>query len=869
MENCCICGRANLLQDGSSEFAVLTQKGCDKINEIDISIGAQPGRKVHPKCRLDLIRPNSYKQDGMPAKAKDSSPAVRRRSTSQLFNVKEQCLFCGLPAKYSGKKKGYDVIPVRTMDFQDTVLMICKERTDPWSQIVHGRLQYLRDLHASDAIYHQTCSSNFRTGKDIPAQYSSDTDDSVKRTKVQGRPVDTVRSSAFEKVVQYLRDNEEEQLALQDLSDKMEEYLEGTNEEPYSVAYLKKKLEERLSDEIVISTIKKKANEVTLRKTVASILHEFHLQPKTEDVQVEESRIIQTAARLIESEIRSKESTNEHYPESADMSSVDTALEFVPGLLQTFLRIVFTGKDVNLKLASIGQAIVQAARPRAIIAPLQLGLGVQMHHHFSSKFLIDSLNAHGFCSSYSTVQKYQRSAAVAQGTEIPGWIPGRFMQFSADNVDHNSRTLDGTGTFHGMGIITTVTPGTKSTKVIPRREVTSTEIAQTGRIPILPYNGHCEDTQNLVYKDLENLKVKDQTANLDLLWKLTLPLLRSPRPGWSGTMQNVCLGAHPGKASIVFLPMIDVDPGDLTCINSTLTFIADHASRYGVTPIVTFDQPLWWKALTLIQDEPQGSKLKSIVLRLGGLHMEMSFLGCIGYLMSGSGIEDLLELVYAKNAITHMLSGKALARAVRGHFLVDAALNALLVCNTFDLPLPVNNVSQNPNENDVEDTDDVELDLNEERAIGPDTDTDLELVKVLYGKVRENPKMAHVSSSTALDSVAKKVEEKKSSLRDHRTGVLWLQYMKMLDIMRKFIKAERTGDWKLHLQAVYDMLPYFAAAGHNLYAKSVYLYLQDMQALESTHPDVYKSFVDGLHVVRRSDREWAGLSTDLVIEQVM
>ena len=85
MENCCICGGGDL-EDGSSEFAVLTQKGCDKINEVDSSIGAQPGRKVHTKCRLDLIRPHSYKQDGMP-KAKDSSPAVRRRSTSLPFNV--------------------------------------------------------------------------------------------------------------------------------------------------------------------------------------------------------------------------------------------------------------------------------------------------------------------------------------------------------------------------------------------------------------------------------------------------------------------------------------------------------------------------------------------------------------------------------------------------------------------------------------------------------------------------------------------------------------------------------------------------------------------------------------------------------------
>jgi len=32
---------------------------------------------------------------------------------------------------------------------------------------------------------------------------------------------------------------------------------------------------------------------------------------------------------------------------------------------------------------------------------------------------------------------------------------------------------------------------------------------------------------------------------------------------------------------------------------------------------------------------------------------------------------------------------------------------------------------------------------------------------------------------------------------------------------------------------------------------------------------VYKSFQDGLHIVRRSDRYWAGLSTDLAIEQVL
>ena len=65
------------------------------------------------------------------------------------------------------------------------------------------------------------------------------------------------------------------------------------------------------------------------------------------------------------------------------------------------------------------------------------------------------------------------------------------------------------------------------------------------------------------------------------------------------------------------------------------------------------------------------------------------------------------------------------------------------------------------------------------------------------------------------------------------------------------------------------MLLYFTAAGHNLYTKSVYLYIQQMLSLPVNHPDVYSMFVEGRHVIRRSDIFWAGLSTDLIIEQML
>ena len=65
------------------------------------------------------------------------------------------------------------------------------------------------------------------------------------------------------------------------------------------------------------------------------------------------------------------------------------------------------------------------------------------------------------------------------------------------------------------------------------------------------------------------------------------------------------------------------------------------------------------------------------------------------------------------------------------------------------------------------------------------------------------------------------------------------------------------------------MLPYMPASGHNLYTKSAQIYVQRMCKLQVDHPDVYQKFEEGFHVVRRSDRLWAGLSVDLAIEQVL
>ena len=77
-------------------------------------------------------------------------------------------------------------------------------------------------------------------------------------------------------------------------------------------------------------------------------------------------------------------------------------------------------------------------------------------------------------------------------------------------------------------------------------------------------------------------------------------------------------------------------------------FVSSQAKRHAVTPVITFDQPLFWEALTINWSNPVDNDLKKIIIRLGAFHIQISFLGAKGHVISGSGLQELLEVAYAK-----------------------------------------------------------------------------------------------------------------------------------------------------------------------------------------------------------------------------
>ena len=126
---------------------------------------------------------------------------------------------------------------------------------------------------------------------------------------------------------------------------------------------------------------------------------------------------------------------------------------------------------------------------------------------------------------------------------------------------------------------------------------------------------------------------------IDLLWHSAY-FLKKCRPGWSGFMSDLSVGEQYRKADFTMLPIIDLDLYDYSCLCSTLVFNVNQVKQLNIrTPYVTFELPLWVKALDMINVESF-----DLVLLLGRLRITISFVGTIDVFMNGSGFSYGIRL---------------------------------------------------------------------------------------------------------------------------------------------------------------------------------------------------------------------------------
>jgi hypothetical protein len=178
------------------------------------------GQKLHKRCREEYRNDKCIQRDlnekNKTGDKESSDSPLKLRSKHRPFSFQMDCLLCGQPI--SEKEESYSI---RSFACEDTLLERCRKRGDKWGQTVRSRIESVNDLHSADARYHQQCSVNFRTDRDIPVKRKLTITSEEVPAKTKGKPADEERWEAFLQVATYIQENDDEQITLSDLRQKM------------------------------------------------------------------------------------------------------------------------------------------------------------------------------------------------------------------------------------------------------------------------------------------------------------------------------------------------------------------------------------------------------------------------------------------------------------------------------------------------------------------------------------------------------------------------------------------------------------------------------------------------------------------------
>ena len=83
--------------------------------------------------------------------------------------------------------------------------------------------------------------------------------------------------------------------------------------------------------------------------------------------------------------------------------------------------------------------------------------------------------------------------------------------------------------------------------------------------------------------------------------------------------------------------------------------------------------------------------------------------------------------------------------------------------------------------------------------------------------------------------------------------------------LKNLLRADREGNWGLRLHAVKEIMPLFCAFDRTNYIRWCSIYLEDMQKLPQTAPDVHKAFLSGRFSVKKTPGEFNAVGTDMCL----
>ena len=117
--------------------------------------------------------------------------------------------------------------------------------------------------------------------------------------------------------------------------------------------------------------------------------------------------------------------------------------------------------------------------------------------------------------------------------------------------------------------------------------------------------------------------------------------------------------------------MVDATPSHPHTVLTSMTIVENYLKHRNVKYIyLSLDLVLYRLALYIKWSNML--RWQKFILRPGGMHTLMSFVGSIGSLMKGSGLEEIISVSFA--GVRNIINGKAWPKALRSFRMVTAAI---------------------------------------------------------------------------------------------------------------------------------------------------------------------------------------------------
>ena len=465
--------------------------------------------------------------------------------------------------------------------------------------------------------------------------------------------------------------------------------------------------------------------------------------------------------------------------------------------------------------------------------PLPLFVGAYVHSKSRSKDMIDTLHKMGLSVTYDRVLRMSTDLANSAinhyesvGTVCPPVLrTGIFTSSAVDNIDHNPSSTSAQSSFHGTGIsifqhpdadhvgadqeqIQLATSSRKITKLPDDYTLVPAVVANKN--PSLPEVANLQKPETVVNLEPELqwcqhvYNTLSEAENLDHLHE---------EPSESDT-QNVSWAAYHAnlqseecKTSIsALLPLFPDDSKSVAMIKHAMDVVkrAVNVVNPGQTPVIACDQPLYKIAKDIQWTWPETHGEDCYVVMLGGLHIKMTLLKCLGDLLDGCGWTSALIQAEIANPGTadSFLKASHVKKTARAHQVTACALYKLRQ-DAYD------------------------------KAEG---DITFEM--------------------WSLDRRSASAQFK-----------LWELILNIELTILTWDRSIHEGNFPLYVETLSALQWIFHALDHHHYARATAVHLRDMSTLQDRHPTIYAEFCKGNFTVSRSNRPFSRMPLDEGHEQ--